>query len=160
MELEEPRILTAAHLMVASLAGSLAHVTCKVLFYSIFSCPCTAIFYLVSTLLLARSLILSHIFFYICCLNLFFHDQEPLRTSILNQLRNSLQGLNLATDLLEQAVQIVTNDNLDLGCAVIEQAATDKVLLIYMYTLLVRLNSHMPTTAWLRAYFLSHNTTI
>lgn len=82
MELDETRIFNAAHLMVASLAGSLAHVTCK----------------------------------------------EPLRTSILSQLRNSLQGLNLASELLEQAVQIVTNDNLDLGCAVIEQAATDKAI--------------------------------
>lgn len=56
-----------------------------------------------------------------------FYEQEPLRTSISSQLRNSLQGLNLANELLEQAVQLVTNDNLDLGCAVIEQAATDKV---------------------------------
>lgn len=32
MESDETRILNAAHLMVASLAGSLAHVTCKVKF--------------------------------------------------------------------------------------------------------------------------------
>ncbi|KAK6285447.1 hypothetical protein POUND7_011626 [Theobroma cacao] len=76
MESDETRIYNAAHLMVASLAGSLAH--------------------------------------------------EPLRGSISSQLRSSLQGLNVASDLLEQAVQLVTNDNLDLGCAVIEQAATDK----------------------------------
>ncbi|KAL5862252.1 hypothetical protein ACOSQ3_003532 [Xanthoceras sorbifolium] len=82
MEAEETRIYNAAHLMVASLAGSLAHVTCK----------------------------------------------EPLRGSISSQLRNSLQGLNIASELLEQAVQLVTNDNLDLGCAVIEQAATDKAI--------------------------------
>lgn len=56
--------------------------------------------------------------------------QEPLRTSISSQLRNSLQGLNIASELLEQAVLLVTNDNLDLGCAVIEQAATDKVRLV------------------------------
>lgn len=31
MESDETRIYNAAHLMVASLAGSLAHVTCKVL---------------------------------------------------------------------------------------------------------------------------------
>jgi hypothetical protein len=31
MELDETRIFNAAHLMVASLAGSLAHVTCKVM---------------------------------------------------------------------------------------------------------------------------------
>ncbi|XP_050387579.1 uncharacterized protein LOC126803899 isoform X2 [Argentina anserina] len=82
MESDDTRIFNAAHLMVASLAGSLAHVTCK----------------------------------------------EPLRSSILSQLRNSLQGLNIANELLEQAVQLVTNDNLDLGCAVIEQAATDKAV--------------------------------
>ncbi|KAB2002732.1 hypothetical protein ES319_D11G085800v1 [Gossypium barbadense] len=82
MESDETRIYNAAHLMVASLAGSLAHVTCK----------------------------------------------EPLRGSISSQLRNSLQGLSVGSDLLEQAVQLVTNDNLDLGCAVIEQAATDKAI--------------------------------
>ncbi|KAE8699711.1 transcription factor UNE10-like [Hibiscus syriacus] len=82
MESDETRIYNAAHLMVASLAGSLAHVTCK----------------------------------------------EPLRGSISSHLRSSLQGLSIGSDLLEQAVQLVTNDNLDLGCAVIEQAATDKAI--------------------------------
>ncbi|KAM1140419.1 hypothetical protein ACFX19_041194 [Malus domestica] len=82
MESDETRILLAAHLMVASLAGSLAHVTCK----------------------------------------------EPLRSSISTQLRNSLQGLNIPNDHLEHAVQLVTNDNLDLGCAIIEQSATDKAV--------------------------------
>ncbi|KAF5732911.1 Ccr4-not transcription complex putative isoform 1 [Tripterygium wilfordii] len=82
MESEETRIYNAAHLMVASLSGSLAHVTCK----------------------------------------------EPLRGSISSHLRNSLQNLGIANELLEQAVQLVTNDNLDLGCAVIEQAATDKAI--------------------------------
>lgn len=60
-----------------------------------------------------------------------FHEQEPLRSSISSQLRSSLQGLTVANELLEQAVQLVTNDNLDLGCAVIEQAATDKVSLMF-----------------------------
>uniref|UniRef100_A0A2N9FJB6 CCR4-NOT transcription complex subunit 1-like n=1 Tax=Fagus sylvatica TaxID=28930 RepID=A0A2N9FJB6_FAGSY len=82
MESDETRIFNAAHLMVASLAGSLAHVTCK----------------------------------------------EPLRGSISSQLRSYLQGLGIANELLEQAVQLATNDNLDLGCAVIEQAATDKAI--------------------------------
>ncbi|VFQ85948.1 unnamed protein product [Cuscuta campestris] len=82
MESDETRIRNAAHLMVASLAGSLAHVTCK----------------------------------------------EPLRGSILSQLRGMLQGLSITSEYLEQAVQLVTNDNLDLGCALIEQAATDKAI--------------------------------
>ncbi|XP_057476799.1 uncharacterized protein LOC130764518 isoform X2 [Actinidia eriantha] len=82
MESDKTRVYNAAHLMVASLAGSLAHVTCK----------------------------------------------EPLRVSISSQLRNSLQSFNIPGELQEQAVDIILNDNLDLGCAVIERAATDKAL--------------------------------
>lgn len=58
--------------------------------------------------------------------------KEPLRGSISGQLRSSLQGLNISSDLLEHAVQLVTNDNLDLGCALIEQAATEKVRLLIL----------------------------
>lgn len=36
MESDESRIYNAAHLMVASLAGSLAHVTCKVSFFKFY----------------------------------------------------------------------------------------------------------------------------
>lgn len=43
-----------------------------------------------------------------------------------NYLRTFLQTA-LAQDVLEQAVNLVTNDNLDLGCAVIEKSATEKV---------------------------------
>lgn len=82
MESDESRIHSAAHLMVASLAGSLAHVTCK----------------------------------------------EPLRGSISSQLRNNLQTFNIASELFEHAIQLATNDNLDLGCALIEQAATEKAV--------------------------------
>lgn len=52
--------------------------------------------------------------------------KEPLRRSISTQLRNLLQGFNIASQFLEQAIQRVTHDNLDLGCASIEKAATDK----------------------------------
>ncbi|XP_074382310.1 uncharacterized protein LOC141724188 isoform X2 [Apium graveolens] len=82
MESDENRICNAAHLMVASLSGSLAHVTCK----------------------------------------------EPLRALIMGNLRTSVQGLKLANELLEQAVQLATNENLDLGCALIEKAATEKAV--------------------------------
>ncbi|XP_047948828.1 CCR4-NOT transcription complex subunit 1-like [Salvia hispanica] len=82
MEPDETLIRNAAHLMVARLAGSFAHVTCK----------------------------------------------EPLRGSLSSQLRSSLQGLAIASDLLEQAFQLVINDNLDLGCVLIEQAATEKAV--------------------------------
>ncbi|KAI3865837.1 hypothetical protein MKX03_035790, partial [Papaver bracteatum] len=81
MESDESRICNAAHLMVASLAGSLAHVTCK----------------------------------------------EPLRVSISSHLRNLIQASSASSDF-EQAVQISTNDNLDLGCAVVEKAAIEKAL--------------------------------
>eukprot|EP01018_Ginkgo_biloba_P022479 Gb_12251 [translate_table: standard] len=96
MESEESRIRHSANSMVASLAGSLAHVTCK----------------------------------------------EPLRVAMANHLRSLLQALNVAGEVLEQAVQLVTNDNLDLGCAVIEQAATEKALRdfddVISHSLLVR----------------------
>ncbi|CAM6118665.1 unnamed protein product [Calypogeia fissa] len=82
METDADRTHQSANLMVASLSGSLAHVTCK----------------------------------------------EPLRVAMANHLRNLLQTLNVGGDVLEQAVQLVTNDNLDLGCAVIEKAATEKAL--------------------------------
>ncbi|GAA0150692.1 mRNA polyadenylation factor [Lithospermum erythrorhizon] len=82
METDENRVHKAAHLMVASLAGSLAHVTCK----------------------------------------------EQLRSAISGQLRNLLQGLNVTGEMLEQTIQLATNDNLDLGCALIEEAATDKAI--------------------------------
>ncbi|KAL3683907.1 hypothetical protein R1sor_001929 [Riccia sorocarpa] len=81
MEADELRTHQSANLMVASLSGSLAHVTCK----------------------------------------------EPLRVAMANHLRSLLQT-HVGGDVLEQAVQLVTNDNLDLGCAVIEKAATEKAL--------------------------------
>ncbi|GMP24044.1 hypothetical protein CsSME_00001441 [Camellia sinensis var. sinensis] len=84
MESDETCIYNAAHLMVASLAG-------------------------------------SH-------LRLYYYWQEPLRVSISSQLRNSLQGFNITNEAQEEAVAIVLNDNLDLGCAVIEHAATDNAL--------------------------------
>ncbi|KAJ7514921.1 hypothetical protein O6H91_23G065800 [Diphasiastrum complanatum] len=82
MEADDSRTHHSANLMVASLAGSLAHVTCK----------------------------------------------EPLRVAMATHLRNLLQALSISGKVLDQAVQIVTNDNLDLGCAVIEKAATEKAL--------------------------------
>ncbi|KAL8129102.1 hypothetical protein V2J09_018257 [Rumex salicifolius] len=85
LESDENRICNAAHLMVGSLAGSLAHVTCKV---------------------------------------------EPLRASLTNQLRTLLQTGNItgniANELLENAILLATNDNLDLGCAHIENSAAEK----------------------------------
>lgn len=52
--------------------------------------------------------------------------QEPLRVAMANYLRNLMQTA-ISHEVLEQAVNLVTNDNLDLGCAVIEKAATEKV---------------------------------
>jgi len=85
MEPDDVRMRKAAHLMVSSLAGSLALVTCK----------------------------------------------EPLRLSIVGQLTTALQQLTGSvadTSLLEQTAHIATADNLDLGCALIEKAATDKAI--------------------------------
>ncbi|KAL1213558.1 hypothetical protein V5N11_000630 [Cardamine amara subsp. amara] len=82
LEPDDARIYEAAHSMVASLAGSLAHVTYK----------------------------------------------EPLRNSILVHLRISLQSLDISADGFEQVVQLITNDNLHLACAAIEQAAREKAI--------------------------------
>ena len=83
VEPDAARLRKAAHLMVSSLAGSLALVTCR----------------------------------------------EPLKASVASQLRALLQqaGVVPASDAqtLEQAVQAAVVDNLELGCSLIEQAATD-----------------------------------
>ena len=125
MESEEVRIYNAAHLMVASLAGSLAHVTCKVHFGPVL-CFNLMLIRSLSITLLGEDLCLSYL---LCCEVLMSYSllQEPLRGSISSQLRNMLQGVTIGSDILEQYVQLVTNDNLDLGCALIEQAATEKV---------------------------------
>ena len=79
-EPDEARMRLAAHLMVKSLSGSLALVTCK----------------------------------------------EPLRLQLMNHLRQSLQQHMPDTNILEQMVQVITTDNLELCCSLIEKTATDK----------------------------------
>jgi len=46
---------------------------------------------------------------------------------MVTHLKSLLQAFNVTGDVLDQTVSVITNDNLDLGCAVIEQAATEKV---------------------------------
>ena len=73
-----------------------------------------------------------------------------------NYLRSMLQVVNLAGDVLEQAVNLVTNDNLDLGCAVIEKSATEKVethLVTFLFPILELIG-----TIWLS--ITSHFTTV
>ncbi len=71
----------AAHLMVSSLAGSLAVVSCK----------------------------------------------EPLKMSLAAHLRALLtQAQQMDPQLAEHAAGVLTADNLDLGCSIIEKAAGDK----------------------------------
>ncbi|KAJ0962000.1 hypothetical protein J5N97_029828 [Dioscorea zingiberensis] len=53
--------------------------------------------------------------------------KEPLRVALSNHLRNVLQALNVVTDI-DQIVQNITTDNLDLGCAVIENVASVKAV--------------------------------
>ncbi|CAI9279427.1 unnamed protein product [Lactuca saligna] len=57
-------------------------------------------------------------------------SKEPLRKKMSSQLRNSLQGLNIASESLEHAMQRVIDDNLELGCASIEKAAIETGLVI------------------------------
>ncbi|PWZ44999.1 General negative regulator of transcription subunit 1 [Zea mays] len=74
-------ITRSAHLMVGTLAGSLAHVTCK----------------------------------------------EPLRVALYSNLRNLIQNLMSGSETIEQLIHTLINDNLDLGCAIIEAVATRQV---------------------------------
>ncbi|XP_066384368.1 LOW QUALITY PROTEIN: uncharacterized protein [Miscanthus floridulus] len=78
LESDNNTITRSAHLMVATLAGSLAHVTCK----------------------------------------------EPLRVALYSNLRNLIQNLMSGTETIEQLIHMLVNDNLDLGCAIIEAVAT------------------------------------
>ena len=63
--------------------------------------------------------------------------KEPLRGSVATNLRNLLNaaissaGIKLGADgeqLIEQVVQVCSADNLELGCMLIEKAATEKAL--------------------------------
>jgi CCR4-NOT transcription complex subunit 1 len=62
--------------------------------------------------------------------------REPLRTSVSNHLRQLLTTSSGRTDkhtqeeqnIIDQCVQICATDNLDLGCMLIEKAATEKAV--------------------------------
>lgn len=86
VEPDAVRMRKAAHLMVSSLAGSLALVTCR----------------------------------------------EPLKASVASQLRALLQQAGVVSAAeplaLEQAVQAAVVDNLELGCSLIESAATERAV--------------------------------
>eukprot|EP00163_Fabomonas_tropica_P033612 TRINITY_DN892_c0_g1_i3.p1 TRINITY_DN892_c0_g1~~TRINITY_DN892_c0_g1_i3.p1 ORF type:complete len:2289 (-),score=618.48 TRINITY_DN892_c0_g1_i3:1290-8156(-) len=58
--------------------------------------------------------------------------KEPLRVSMSNHLRSLLQGSMPGQDprqrQIEEAVQVISAENLELGCTLIEKAATDKAI--------------------------------
>lgn len=55
--------------------------------------------------------------------------KEPLRVSIGNHLRSFLaQSTGVDQNVLEQVVQVCSNENLELGCMLIEKAATEKAI--------------------------------
>lgn len=82
MEPDEKKMGKAAHLMVSSLAGSLALVTCK----------------------------------------------EPLRVSMGNQLRTLFTQAGVEAGSTDQVIQVCVAENLELGCILIEKAATEKAM--------------------------------
>merc|ERR1711871_901282 len=54
--------------------------------------------------------------------------REPLRISIANHLRSLLAQVNVNdAAVVEQVVQVCCNDNLELGCKLIEKAVTERV---------------------------------
>jgi len=55
--------------------------------------------------------------------------KEPLRVACSNHMRALLQQAgSLDVQLMEQLVQVCSSDNLDLGCTLIEKAATEKAV--------------------------------
>ena len=54
--------------------------------------------------------------------------KEPLRISCSNNMRNLLQQAGVDTQLMEQAVQVCSSENLDLCCTLIEKAAKEKAV--------------------------------
>ncbi|ORZ05070.1 CCR4-Not complex component, Not1-domain-containing protein [Absidia repens] len=55
--------------------------------------------------------------------------KEPLRLTLVTNLRNTFLSNGIAENLVEQAVHLTVSDNLDLVCAVIEKAAMEKATL-------------------------------
>ena len=53
--------------------------------------------------------------------------REPLRGSLSAQLR-TLLAPSLERDTLDNAVAVLTADNLELGCSVIEKTTADKAI--------------------------------
>ena len=54
--------------------------------------------------------------------------KEPLRLSICNHIRTLFSSTNLESNMLEQIILVCSNENLDLGCMLIERAATEKAV--------------------------------
>jgi CCR4-NOT transcription complex subunit 1 len=54
--------------------------------------------------------------------------KEPLRVSMSNHIRSLLQAANADQQLKEQVVQVCSAENLELGCMLIEKAATEKAM--------------------------------
>ena len=54
--------------------------------------------------------------------------KEPLRVSISNHLRAFLLRVTQDQTMVEQIVQVCANDNLELGCMLIEKAASERAI--------------------------------
>ncbi|AQL04708.1 Serine/threonine-protein kinase RUNKEL [Zea mays] len=53
--------------------------------------------------------------------------KEPLRVALYSNLRNLIQNLMSDSETIEQLIHTLINENLDLGCAIIEAVATHQV---------------------------------
>ena len=54
--------------------------------------------------------------------------KEPLRVACSNHMRNLLLQTGVDSQLMEQVVQVCSSENLELGCTLIEKAATEKAV--------------------------------
>ncbi|KAL5652183.1 hypothetical protein ACJX0J_037641, partial [Zea mays] len=56
--------------------------------------------------------------------------KEPLRVALYSNLRNLIQNLMSDSETIEQLIHTLINENLDLGCAIIEAVATHQARII------------------------------
>ena len=56
------------------------------------------------------------------------HAKEPMRTSLVTHLRGYLQPFVNDQNVLEQAVEMSCEDNLEFACSVIERATAERAM--------------------------------
>lgn len=54
--------------------------------------------------------------------------REPLRLSLINYLKQALEGYNIEESAKEEMINLLSSDNLNLGCSLIKKAVVEKAI--------------------------------